>query len=185
VTPGLTGQLPVTESGLAPAETARGTVAVDAVDFYCATVPADTRAFRAQLDSAQDDADLDLFLLTSDAACEEAGEIVDVSGSTAADEQLTLDQLPAGNYLVAVSGFSDGEDADGRMAYRLDVFNVLSGKGVGNLRAQPDPVPVTQGQEATFDVLWSGLARGTRYFGVLDYGDIGGDATYVAVDTTS
>ena len=184
ITPGFSGELPITESGLAPATTAQDTVAVDEVAFSCTAVGPDNRALRADLDAAQDDADLDLYVFTTNAACDELGDEVGSSATGAADEQVTLANLAAGNYLVAVAGFADGADGDDAIDYRLDVFDVQEGTGVGDFRVEPNPVPVTFGEPTTIEVLWSGLAAGRRYLGVLDYGTSQATSTFVTVDTT-
>ena len=184
ITPGFTGELPITESGLAPAATAQDTVAVEDVHFYCTTVEADNRAFRADLDAAQDDADLDLVVFESNPACDELVSEVGFSATGAADEQVTVPDLAAGNYLVAVIGYADGADANDAIDYRLDVFDVQDGAGVGNFHVEPNPVPVTFGEPTTIEVLWSGLAEGRRYLGVLDYGASQVSPTFVTVNTT-
>lgn len=184
ITPGFSGELPITASGLDRASTAQDTIAVDDAAFYCTTVPADTRTLRADLDAAQDDADLDLYVFTTNDECGVLGDLVGQSATGAADEQVTLDNPAVGNYLVAVAGFADGADGDGAIGYRLDVFDVQNSAGVGDLTVRPNPVPVTIGRPTSFDVLWSGLTAGGRYLGVLDYGDSQTDPTYVTVDTT-
>ena len=40
--------------------------------------------------------------------------------------------------------------------------------GLGSFHAEPDPVPVTQGQTTSYDAVWTGLTTG-RYLGVMEY----------------
>ncbi|WP_342591866.1 hypothetical protein [Microbacterium amylolyticum] len=43
--------------------------------------------------------------------------------------------------------------------------------GEGELTAQPNPLTVSQGAEATYEVSWSGLTPETTYYGVVSYAD--------------
>ncbi len=68
-------------------------------DVYHVAVPAGTKAARFSLDSADDTADLDLFVYLG-------GDLVDLSASGSADEQVTLLNPAEGTYDVYVNGFA-------------------------------------------------------------------------------
>ena len=78
-----------------------------------------------------------------------------------------------------LEGFSAAAGASS-IGYRYDQFTVPTTGGLGAFGADPNPVPVTQGQPATFNAVWSGLAPG-RYLGQLSY-DGALAPTYVYVD---
>jgi subtilisin family serine protease len=190
VTAGFTGDLDVTPTGLAPATTEEGTVAVSAIDLLpttgdgCFDVSETSKALQVTLDSAEDDADLDLFVIRANADCTVLEEIVGQSATGSADESVLLEDPEPGNYVFAVDGFADGASADDAMAYRLDWYDVNEENQVGNFHAEPDPVPVTENEETTFDAVWEGLDPDSRYLGIIEYeGAL--SPTYVAVDTTT
>ena len=123
-------------------------------------MPSGTVAARFSLDSADDTADLDLFVYLD-------GDFVDLSASGAADEQVTLIAPAAGTYDVFVNGFAT---PGGSTAYGLANF-VVPATDAGNLTLTPNPVPppATLGDPSTVTGTWSGLDTTKRYFGVISY----------------
>jgi hypothetical protein len=63
-------------------------------------------------------------------------------------------------------------------------YHGVGATNAGNLTVTPARQAVTLGREATFTVNWSGLTAGTRYLGVVEYGDgsvVAGDLTVVSI----
>jgi subtilisin family serine protease len=178
VTPGFTGDLSTTISGLVGVTPTADSVAIGAFDstnptadadtkVYHVTVPAGTRAARFSLDAVNDTDDLDLYVY-------KGGTLVDLSASGSADEQVTLVDPADGTYDVYVNGFA------GTGTYRLANFVVDAGSA-GNASVSPNPASVTQGVPATLNANWAGLDPAKRYFGVINY--VGTtDFTYFSVN---
>jgi subtilisin family serine protease len=175
VTPGFTGDLATTVAGLVGVTPIQDSVAAGAYDIdnpvadgdtkvYHVEVPAGTVAARFSLDSADDTADLDLFVY-------KAGEFVDLSASGSADEEVTLLDPEAGTYDVYVNGFTT---PGGSTAYGLANF-VVPVASAGNAAVTPNPASVTQGEPTTLTASWTGLDTAKRWFGVIQY--TGTDAT--------
>lgn len=169
VTPGFTGNLSTSVSGLTGVTPTTDAVATSPFDVddptvdagtkvYQVDVPAGTRAARFSLDANDDTADLDLFVYVD-------GELVALSASGAADEEVTMPDPPEGTYDVYVNGFST---PGGTTGYGLANF-VVDAAPAGNASVTPDPAPVTQGVDVTLTASWTGLDPAKRYFGVIDY----------------
>lgn len=166
VTPGFTGSLSTTVSGLVGVTPIADSVAIgpfditnpvaDAdTDVYHVVVPVGTRAARFSLDADNDSDDLDLFVY-------KGGELVDLSASGNADEQVTLVDPADGTYDVYVNGFA------GTGAYHISNF-VVDSTAAGNATVTPNPAAVTQGVPTTLSANWTGLDPSKRYFGVINY----------------
>lgn len=181
IVPGFTGNLDVTPTGLAKGETTTDSVATGAENLTCLTVPAGTQLTRVDLDSTDDSADLDLYLLASD-SCDPADiyAIAAQSATGSADESVSEFGLPAGTYIVDVAGFAAGSGGS-PMDYTLDTYNVGT-SGDGAFTAVPDPVPVVQNTPTTFEVTWTGLDAASRYLGFVEYAG-STEVTMVKVDT--
>src|SRR4051794_2811963 len=169
VTPGFTGPLANTVSGLVGVTPQADSVATSAFDIenpaadagtkvYHVVVGAGTRAARFSLDADDDTADLDLYAYLG-------GDLVDLSASGNADEQITLLKPAEGTYDVYVNGFST---PGGSTSYHLANF-VVPSSAAGNATVTPNPASVTQGVPTTLTANWSGLDTTKRYFGVIDY----------------
>jgi hypothetical protein len=169
VTPGFTGSLATTVAGLVGVTPVADSVAAGPFDttapvadadtkVYHVTVPAGTRAARFSLDSADDTADLDLFVY-------KGGTLVDLSASGSADEQVTMVDPAAGTYDVYVNGFST---PGGSTSYGLANF-VVPATSAGNGSVTPNPAAVSQGVPATLVADWTGLDPTKRWFGVITY----------------
>jgi len=166
ITPGFTGSLGTTVSGLVGVTPIADSVTIGAFDIanpvadadtdvYHVVVPAGTRAARFSLDAVNNTDDLDLFVYLS-------GHLVGLSASGSADEQVTMIDPAAGTYDVYVNGFA----GDG--VYKLSNF-VVSSASAGNASVAPNPAPVTQGTPAALTASWTGLDPAMRWFGVINY----------------
>jgi subtilisin family serine protease len=169
VTPGLTGDLSTTVSGLVGVTPLADSVVSGAYDItnptpdadtkvYHVDVPAGTRAARFSLDSDDNTADLDLFVY-------KGATLVDLSASGSADEQVTMIDPAAGTYDVYVNGFST---PGGTTSYHLANF-VVPATDLGNASVTPNPASVTQGEPTTLTAQWTGLDPAQRWLGVINY----------------
>ncbi len=169
VTAGFTGELNVGVTGLAVSDTVSTEVAAGDYDLQCVTVAEGSEAARFAIDAVDDTADLDMYVYAAETC--DPGTIFAEAGSSAtgsADEALTLLAPEAGAYFVEIDGFAAGEQGD-PIAFDFDFWDVNPAAEVGDLTATPNPVPVTNQQETTFDVSWSGLEADRKYLGVLEY----------------
>jgi Fibronectin type-III domain len=169
VTPGFTGDLQSTVSGLVGVTPTAGSVTTSTFDpdnptpdagtkVYDVVVPAGTRAARFSLDSADNTADLDVYAYLG-------GKLVGASASGSADEEVTLLNPADGTYKIYVNGFST---PGGTTSYGLANF-VVPAASAGNASVTPSPAAVTQGVETTLNANWTGLDPAKRYFGVINY----------------
>jgi Fibronectin type-III domain/Subtilase family/Bacterial pre-peptidase C-terminal domain len=167
VTPGFTGTLDASVSGLVGITPVADSVTVGAFDIdapvadadtkvYHVTVPAGTKAARFSLDAGDNNADLDLFVYQS-------GALVSLSASGSADEQVTLLAPAAGTYDVYVNGFAT---PGGSTTYALSNF-VVPTADAGNLTVTD--VAVVTGVPATVQASWAGLDPAKRWLGVISY----------------
>ncbi len=169
---GLVGVDPIDDSVVTGEFDPNAPVADADTRHYVVEVPADTVAARFDLDSADDSADLDLFVYLD-------GGFVDLSASGAADEQVTLVGPAEGTYDVFVNGFTT---PGGSTSYELANY-VLTGSDAGNLTLTPNPVPpaAVLGDPSAVTASWAGLDAAKEYFGVIHYA--GSDViTFVSVD---
>jgi subtilisin family serine protease len=166
VTPGFTGTLDTSVSGLVGAtpvssSVVNGPFAPPTVDAatkaFTLTVAAGTPLARFDVDAANNADDLDLYVYKD-------GALVDLSASAAGDEQVTLTDPAAGTYTAYVNGF---DTAAGGGVFQYTAWAVPS-PAVGNLTVS-DNVPVTSGTETTLTASWSGLTAGQRYLGFIGY----------------
>ena len=176
VTAGFTGSLDVVPAGLGKATTDSGSLAVGQSVQRPVEIAAGTSVARFDLDATDDTADLDLYVYR--VAASGSATLVGQSATGSADESVTLTNPTAGTYVAVLDGYSAAA-GQSSIAYRYDQFSVPS-TGLGAFGANPNPVPVVQGQPATFDAVWSGLTTG-RYLGQLSY-DGALAPTYVYVD---
>ena len=169
LTPGFTGQLATTVSGLVGVTPLADSVTSGAFDntapvvdadtkVYHVVVPVGTRAARFSLDADDNTMDLDLYVY-------KGGTLVDLSASGSGDEQVTLLDPAGGTYDVYVNGF---DTHGGTGPYHLANF-VVPGAANGNASVTPNPAPVTQGTPTTLTANWSGLDPAMRWFGVINY----------------
>jgi hypothetical protein len=168
VTPGYSGTLDTSVSGLVGVTPQADSVTSGAFDstapvadadtkHYSVVVPAGTRAARFSLDADDNTMDLDLYVY-------QGGKLVALSASGSADEQVTMANPAAATYDVYVNGF----DTHGGVGnYHLSNF-VVPDTAVGNASVSTG-VAVTQGVPTTLTASWSGLDTTKRYFGVINY----------------
>jgi subtilisin family serine protease len=169
IKPGFTGTLTTSVSGLVGVTPVSDSVTTGAFDIdnpvadpdtklYHVAVAAGTAVARFSLDSSDDTADLDLFAY-------KGGELVDLSASGAADEQVTLLAPEAGTYDLYVNGFST---PGGSTTYAISNF-VVPAATAGNATVTPNPVATTTGVPLTLTAGWSGLDATKRWLGVISY----------------
>jgi subtilisin family serine protease len=169
VTPGFTGDLANTVSGLVGVTPEAGSVAAGPFDTaapvddaatnkYTVVVPVGTKLARFSLDSEDDTADLDLFVY-------KGSTLVALSASGAADEQVTMLNPADGIYDVYVNGFAT---PGGSTAYHQSNFVVGSGSA-GNATVDPNPATVTSGEPTTLTATWTGLDPAKRWLGLIEY----------------
>jgi hypothetical protein len=179
LTAGFNGDLRVAELGLARATSTDGSVAVGDAAAYCRPVAPGSKVLKVVLDASQDDADLDLYVVKTDAACRVQEFLAGESSTTSADESVTIPDPEPGGYLVVVDAFAGAPGAS-TVDYRLDSYDVNPTTSLGRFLVEPNPVSVQVDEPAAVAARWSGLEPGGRYLGVLEYhGAL--DRTYVEV----
>ena len=67
-----------------------------------------------------------------------------------------------------VDGFGAGTGG-APMDYALRSYDLGPAATLGNLTVTPNPVPVVNQEETSFDVTWSGLDPDASYLGMLEY----------------
>lgn len=130
-------------------------------------VPEGTTLSRFDLDSSDDDgSDLDLTVYRvvspDDLRYYERWQ----SATGSADEQITLPAPTAGTYLVVANMYS----TTGPMTWDMTYANVQPG-GEGAFAATPNPIAAVRGEKTSYELSWTGLTAGTRYLGLVRYGD--------------
>ncbi|MFB7249088.1 S8 family serine peptidase [Microbacterium sp. NPDC056234] len=180
VTPGLTGDLPLTLSGLTPFELLvdeANPVAGHSGDensgdanknvSWIVDVPEGTTLSRFDLDSSDDEgSDLDLTVYRVVSPDDLRYYQVWQSASGSADERVTVAAPTAGTYRVVANVYSTTRP----MTWDMTYANVQP-EGEGAFTATPNPLDALRGEKTGYDVSWSGLTAGTRYLGVVQYGD--------------
>ncbi|WP_106815835.1 S8 family serine peptidase [Microbacterium timonense] len=184
ITPGVTGELPLNLSGLAPAVLQTEEIYGNAVEvpghsgnetsgdedgysYYLVDVPEGSTLARFDLDSSDDaGSDLDLFVYRVVSPTDLRYYEKFQSASGAADESVSLDDPTPGTYMIEAHLYSTPNP----MTWDLTTAVVGAG-GEGAFTAAPNPLPVTESTPTSFALSWSGLTAGTRYFGVVRYGD--------------
>ncbi|GAA1536087.1 subtilisin family serine protease [Microbacterium ginsengiterrae] len=191
IIPGVDGELPLTTAGLTPFELL--TDPDNPVDghtgdensgdankdvAWIVEVPEGTALSRFDLDSSDDEgSDLDLTVYRVVSADDLRYYEMWQSATVSADEQVTIPTPATGTYLVVANVYS----TSGPMTWDMTYANVAA-DGEGGFAASPNPLPVVQGEQTAFELSWSGLTAGTRYLGVVQYGD-SAVRTIVTVDT--
>lgn len=162
VTPGFTGDLDLTTTGLVAGKRSAGSVAVgDSVEFPV-TIPKGTTFSRFDL-RGEAGSDVDLYLYSA------AGELLDLSASASTDERID-DFVDPGNYVLVVDGYAPAPGTSS-IGFTFTSFVLGPDAKAGTLAATPDPLPVTTGRQVTYTLAWSGLDPSTPYLGTVGYGD--------------
>lgn len=172
ITAGNTGSITLTTTGLVAPDAASYTDAVAINDFaydcWSAT-PGTTKTAVFDVDAADDTADLDLTVYSA-TACD-LDTIDGVAGTSAtgsADERVVIADPDHPVYITEVAGYAAGSDGTDPIAYTNSYYDIGGAAEVGDLTVAPNPVPVVQGEETSYDASWTGLADG-RYFGLVGY----------------
>ena len=185
VTPGSTGNIPLTTTGLTAAilqpDPTPGAVpghsgsSAAARSFqYSVKVAAGTRYARFDLNTTDKSADLDLLVYQLDAAGKPVAAFE--SASPLADERVNIPSPAAATYLVTVSVFSDPSPT----TFDLRIYAVQAGGSA--LTLKPGVLAAVQGAPVHFTADWAGLAAYSNYLGLVDYGSSG---FYTAVAVTT
>ncbi len=130
-------------------------------------VPEGATLSRFDLDSSDDegsDLDLTVYRVVSPDDLRYYERWQSATGS--ADEQVTIPTPTAGTYLVVANVYS----TTGPMTWDMTYANVLP-DGEGSFTATPNPIAAVRGQETSYELSWTGLTAGTRYLGLVQYGD--------------
>jgi len=190
ITPGLTGDLALNLSGLTPFELLAdpdGRVEGHSGDeasgdenkdvAWIVDVPEGTTLSRFDLDSSDDtgsDLDLSVYRVVSPDDLRYYTKWQSATGS--ADEQVTITAPTAGTYLVVANVYSTSAP----MTWDLTYANVQPG-GEGAFTADPNPIAAVRGEKTSYDLGWTGLTAGSRYLGLVQYGE-SAVSTIVTVD---
>lgn len=184
ITPGISGELALNLTGLAPAVLQTEEIFGNGVDvpghsgnetsgdedgysYYIVDVPEGSSLARFDLDSSDDEgSDLDLFVYRVVSATDLRFYQQWQSASGSADESVSLNDPTAGTYLVEAHLYSTPNP----MTWDLTAAAVGDG-GEGSLTATPNPLPVTESTPTSYTLSWTGLAPATRYLGVVQYGE--------------
>jgi hypothetical protein len=177
LTPGYTGTLTATPHGLAadaptvahltgvntnfnPAAPATG----PAVSKVTVTVPAGSRYARFGTHDTDypDGTDVDVFVYL-------AGTNTLVGQSAGGTAQETVNTTAAGSYDIYAVLFA--QPGGGQGAFDVTTHTYVVPAAASGFTATPATQSVTLAQTATVTAGWSGLAAGTSYLGVIDFGD--------------
>lgn len=180
VTFGYTGAFSATPRGLVPAETIEDTISDGEMLGYAFVIPAGTTYMRASLfdEYVTPGSDLDLYLVSCDAAWECATEVA-YSGSGTSKEEVNAVNPAPGNYAVFVEGYATANPS----SFTLFAW-VLDGADAGNMIVTA-PASAILGETGMIDLSFVGLLPGTKYLGSIAYDGAAGlpNPTIVRVDT--
>ncbi|WP_208008542.1 S8 family peptidase [Agromyces protaetiae] len=177
VSAGATTDVPIAIDGLVEGRVMHGVgTAGGTRDRHLIEVPEGTTYARFELDAADDSADLDLRLYSSDGAG--GGWLMREATTPSADETLIVPEMGSSRYVLEVDFFS----GEGDLAYDLTAYLVGGDPSVGGFTADPSVLSMRLGEPASVTASWSGLEPGSRYFGRVHVGT-GFDTTNVFVTT--
>lgn len=175
VTPGGTGEIPLTTTGLARgilqadptgAEANHSGAGVTGDSFeYTVVVPEGATYARFDLDSIDDTADLDLTALLLDDAGTPVGGYQSATGS--ADERIDIVAPDAGTYSLLVDVYA----ANPATAFDLSTYVIATGGAP--LALTPSVLAAEAGVPVTYTASWAGLDARSRYLAQIAYGDTG------------
>ncbi len=180
LTPGVDGDLPLNLSGLTPftlLEDPDGRVVGHSGDeasgdenkdvAWIVDVPEGTTVSRFDLDSSDDagsDLDLTVYRVVSADDLRYYERWQSATGS--ADEQVTVTAPTAGTYLVVANVYATSAP----MTWDMTYANVQP-EGDGAFTATPNPLAAVRGEKTSYELSWTGLTAGSRYLGLVQYGD--------------
>ena len=104
------------------------------------------------------------------------------SGTESASERITVLDPEPGDYVAQVLVFGVST-AGGTGGYVIEPYHLRPGAGEGAPSVRPESVRTVQGEQATFQVAWDGLAAGPEYLGLVSYGPDASPRTLVDVTT--
>ena len=175
VTPGGTGDIPLSTTGLAKGilqadptgkeKEHSGAGVTGDVFEYTVEVPAGATYARFDLDSIDETADLDLTALLLDDNGEPVGGYSSATGS--ADERIDILAPDAGVYALIVDVYS----ANPATAFDLSTYVIASGGAP--LTLAPSVLAAQAGVPVSYTASWAGLDARSRYLAQIAYGDTG------------
>lgn len=177
VTPGGTGDIPLTTTGLTagtlhpdpegvePDHSGSGTTG-DSFE-YVVEVPAGAEFARFDLDALEDSVDVDLDLFVYQLNAEGQAVALFQSATASGDERVDITAPEAATYVVYVDVFL----AEAPAVWDLVTTSVLPGGAP--LALEPPVLAGVQGQPVTYTASWAGLAEYTTYLGLVRYGETG------------
>jgi len=181
VTAGFSGTLNTDVDGLLASEVVRlkPEAAEGPLDDYVFfAVHEDTKVTRVATYSDEvnaADIDLNVYRLLPGNLIQSVGS----SGNADSTEEVTLRNLEAGTYVVAVDNYSGEDD----VVAPVHLWT-LTDADAGNLTVDPTSADVTSGQQVTFTADWKGLDASQRYLGQVNFleGDNVAGSTLVTVN---
>lgn len=165
---GFTGDLEVSQAGFAEGTVQSGNLAPGDTLEYVVDVVAGTSFARFDLDAGNDEADLDLYVYRMNAAGTALVAVAGQSATGSADERVDLLAPAPGKYYVVAEGYANAA-GESTTAFTQTDYLVTDATTLGAMTVTPNPVPVTQGEESTFQVSWSGLDAAKPYLGWVGY----------------
>ncbi|MBO0869759.1 MAG: S8 family serine peptidase [Micromonosporaceae bacterium] len=178
LTPGFTGTLTATPSGLAADQGVTTPLVQDDAGFdpnnpaagpgtaaIPFTVPAGTKLARVATFASDYVANTDVDVFVYAKAADGSLSLFDLSAGGTADEQVDITR--PGDYVAFVDVFANPTGS----TIQVQEHQWIVPPTAGSLTATPASQSVTGGTAATVTLGWSGLTAGSRYLGVLDYGD--------------
>jgi hypothetical protein len=143
------------------------------VAHFTVTVPAGTKLARFATFTSEHllGTELDLFVYRG-------GTLVGSAPGAWAERAVTVSE--PGTYDIFIPRFTlPGPQVQD---VTLNTF-LVPASPVGNLTATPASQPASAGKGVTVTAAWTGLTAGTRYFGLVEYGNSGGtlDQTYLSI----
>ncbi|WP_205849780.1 S8 family serine peptidase [Nakamurella flava] len=175
VTSAFSGAFPITAYGLAPVNETPDEVSVTQSKQYAFTVPSGSHLARFQTVVAAAGADIDLYLYRK---VDGKFQQVAASASGSANEKIELANPPAGDYVVAVLGYTDppGQSSTPFILRSAIVTNEV-GKGISVSPSNPN---ATAGQAFTVTATTTVPDPSKAYVGWVQYPDLTGTLVEVA-----
>jgi len=174
ITTGFSGEVTADVDGLIPADSEVLAVTSDGPSggggFQDLVVPVEVPAGTSvlRLSIFQDEitpagVDMDIFLINP-----EYTAVIAQSAAGGSDESITLQDVPAGTYFLALDYWDGAEGAVANVP--LHVWAVTDADA-GNLTVTPSSFPAGVGTAVDLTLDWTGLETGTRYLGAVNFSD--------------
>lgn len=162
------GELPLELAGLAEGDRTVAGLGQGGSELYITEIGPDTSFARFDLDATNDETDLDLTVYKLNTAGTALESLVGQSASGAADERVDVLAPEPGLYASFVDNFANAP-GESEAEYAFTTFAVDPTTTLGDLTAAPDPLPVSAGEETTFEVSWTVLDPEQPYLGWVGY----------------